>query len=272
MADVTFAPSTQLPSGMTIVDAAGPGANGYNKQIADAVGITLAVGDKILRQSGAVQADTTALQGVQVAINQMKDWTADTWPPYNPNAFLSGLHTRFGALYDVGVTQDPNVINLAEYERAFQYADEPGVWQAMGQNGADDRPYLDHPTLIETGLPMPSSPTDWALWNPVTQPYTRMYKASDGTIFRAFPDRNPPITRVVSKTVIYAPHRIPTDKDIDSWRTTAREKAEDLTRVSQGRQAFLQDLVASLGKFLEFATNLLQRKGKTLMDMVGRIS
>lgn len=63
----------------------------------------------------------------------------------------------------------------------------------------------------------------------------------------------------------------PTDKDVSEMRDVVQKALDSVTQVAQSKQAYLQDLVTSLNRFLAFATNIQERRERDLQDMSSRI-
>lgn len=78
------------------------------------------------------------------------------------------------------------------------------------------------------------------------------------------------ITPVEANQIQLFQSTAPSQDQLDAWMPELETAAQKLTQTSQGKQAFLQDLIASMNKFLDLATNLFQRHERNVQDIVGR--
>ena len=61
----------------------------------------------------------------------------------------------------------------------------------------------------------------------------------------------------------------PDQTELDSVLPAVKSRAEGLTQTSQGKQAFLQDLIASMNKYFDFTSSILQRDERNKQEIVG---
>ena len=60
-----------------------------------------------------------------------------------------------------------------------------------------------------------------------------------------------------------------TQAELDQILASVKSKAEARTQTSQGKQAFLQDLIASMNKYFDFTSSILQRDERNKQEIVG---
>jgi hypothetical protein len=89
-----------------------------------------------------------------------------------------------------------------------------------------------------------------------------LYITSDGVLFTNVY----PYSRL--KATILPENFAPDAAQLAKWQSDAHEMITPLTQISQQQQAQTQDLIASYNKFLDFTSNLQERKERNLMSVI----
>ena len=235
--------------------------------------------DKIKLQAQSVKDDTATLAGIN---NVLSGQVITDWPSSTAPKDLIGATAALNKI--VPVIPDKAVVTLLPRSAIPQ----PDVPVSSEIKSAID--YTS--TVLNPSRLLFFDPATGNLNNGPATISPLFFTGPEGVVFR---DMNAPpkyFVKQVSGSVFpsvitftevaadsstgsltqYEPYKStpPTQADIDGWTPDLKKQADKLTQVSQGKQAFLQDLMASLSKFMDLATNLIQRDERNRQDIVGR--
>lgn len=270
MADVTIF-SDQLGSEWTIWNAAPDPVTGdldeYNGAIALGAQVGIWYGDRIKALSADVLPDTEKIRELQAAMAAMQGATSANWPAGIEQSMVTAIDAALALGKDTNTFYGTTGYILY---RNWTFVDTPPEYASYYTGYRYEGP------IIDTGKPFPTNST--------TDPADgliegRIYRASDGRTYIYLPwdpsdsGYNPePITtnsyEVTNLTLSIG--SVPPDDVITLWQRALQDGAEKLTQITQGKQAFLQELIASMSKYLNFATNVMQRYERNKLDIVGR--
>jgi hypothetical protein len=195
-----------------------------------AIGATMAkwYGDQITGAMADVQNDTTRLENVQKSMDSIDTWATLSWGS-NCIEICSVLG---GALDLTGKYTSIN-FNVTGWSQSNWNAPYPPV----SLNRDLSSGYTD-----PTGLVL-----------------NTIYIANDGKPYfykEPYNGKNCfPATSL--KPYFFAP--APSQAQFADWKDDLSDTARDLTQTAQTKQAFLQDLVASLNKYFEWTTSAMER-------------
>lgn len=276
MADVTII-SDQLASAWTIQNAAPDPTTGeldeYNAAIAAAAQVGIWYGDRIKMQSADIFADTETLRERQKAIDALAGITSATWPS-------TGLESAMAAGIDAAreLQDETNYGDLSQFGAALFLLSWSGSYVGTPDPVTYNQQIFPNAyfAIADTGKPFPSGnftdPADGLVFG-------RLYRATDGRVFiyqpwQPNPDRPNEVGFTTNSFEVtnlsLSQQAAPSDDVISRWQKALETTADKLTQVTQGKQAFLQELIASMSKYLNFATNVVQRYERNRLDIIGR--
>ncbi|RYX93957.1 MAG: hypothetical protein EOO28_16360 [Comamonadaceae bacterium] len=218
-------------------DLSSTNVNQYYQAMAISMNLAAGFGERIRAQADSVAADTTMLQQMNTALStgwQPSDWDA-----------LSITEKK--ARSDAMALVDPGSI----------YGDTVQI---------NLQPPATSPVFVS-----PNFPTEDSL-PPIGQgssPFFYFAGFGETYLFYDAPDGS---RTIIDPSQISEPFQAaaPDQGTIDGIAPRFKDAVQNLTQVSQGKQAFLQDLMASMSKFLDLATNLVQRDERNRQDIIGR--
>jgi hypothetical protein len=90
-----------------------------------------------------------------------------------------------------------------------------------------------------------------------------LFLSRDNVLFRVGGGTHAQVTSI--KTFF-----VPTAEELDTWKGEIKDNINQLTQLSQQQQVQLQDLIASYNKFMNFASNVMERKERDLQGIADR--
>lgn len=226
--------------------------NVFNQAVAISLSVSLGFGERIKAQALDVAADTRKLEFYNAALT---GGVTAGWPPAGspiPDFFYAST-----ALSDAGVPIAANHVRIGVVSQTgpldldFDY-----------NVGQTDEPQLTT-SFPEVGY---ASSADMFDFNE-----GKLYVTQDGNVFVRQGIYMYAVPYANGKPKQYQPFttNIPDDAAVQDHLPDMQKAASKLTEMSQGKQAFMQDLIASMNRFFDLATNLLQRDERNRQDIVG---
>lgn len=230
--------------------------NHLNMALARGFLLTWDYGERIHRQTGEVEKDLVALAEMKTLLGEAVNWTA---ADFTTDAEISAL------LIEIWENDIPNEkVALALQATTLAYFDV--------NNNAQWPPSRTD----STGAPIGAWPNVGPVTNyPASVPFgapDQLFVSSDGVIFRMAPGvGSSSVFEVIDRSNLdlqFPNTLVISDLDLNEMRRNLELKIESMTQLGQNKQAFLQDLVGNLQKWLTFVTSLLDKKKRDYEGIV----